>query len=119
MASRVSDLYREALSMRLTFEEISERWNSRILQNPTYLRLPQYRKHAVRALFFFLFHGPADQSIYKHLEYRMLWIDGKYYAEFDAWRAQFPDADAGQIKTGVHFWKGTDKPYSAQEAING
>lgn len=107
---RLREDYREAIHFKLTHAAILDRW-SKMLASNDYKRMPFYMRHAVITLHMHLFHGPADMSIYQHLEYRPLWTDDKYYASFDEWRKLFPDADASLIRIGNHFWKGTDKQY--------
>ncbi len=111
LTAKVMDIYRTSVNFQQTSDEIAARMRLLVYDSAEYKRLPQYRKHAVRAVYFALFHGPADLSIYKHLEYRMLGPDGKYYQDFDTWRALFPQGDASLISTGAHFWKGTEKTY--------
>lgn len=117
LENRVREIYREAIHFKWNSDEIGQRYDTRILQSTEYKRLPQYRRAIVRAIYMFLFHGPADMSIYQHLEYRMLGPDGKYYKDFDTWRALFPQGNAALIDGGAHFWKGTDKVFftSAKE----
>lgn len=110
LLDRVREVYREAVHFKRTSDDTFTWLKRMVYDSPEMKRLPQYRRHAIRALAQHLFHGPADMSIYQHLEYRMLY-KGQYYADFDAWRAQFPDADASEIEQGNHFWKGTDKAY--------
>lgn len=102
--------YREAVHFKLPHATILDRL-SKMMESNDYTKLPAYMKYGVLALHTHLFHGPADMSIYQHLEYRMLWTDDNYYTSFDEWRKLFPDADASLIRGGRHFWKGTDKMY--------
>jgi len=110
LLDRVREVYREAVQFKRTSADTFAFLKRVVYDSPEMKSLPQYRRHAVRKLAEHLFHGPADMSIYQYLEYRMLY-KGKYYAKFDAWRAQFPDADASEIEQGNHFWIGTDKAY--------
>lgn len=109
MIERVTELYRHTVHFKTPMADVSTAWLT-LLSHADYKRLPMYRRHAVRAIFYHLFHGPADMSIYQHLEYRLLY-KGQYYKGFDTWRAQFPSADASEIETGGHFWIGTERKY--------
>lgn len=111
LINRVYEIYRNAVHFKLTFDQVLADIVRSVYEQADYKRIPHYRRAAVRAIILHLFHGPSDLSIHQHLEYRMLYR-GMYYADFDTWRAAFPVADASEILTGEHFWKGTDKPYS-------
>ena len=106
---RVYGIYRNAVHFRMSSAEISENLAT-LYSKEWFARMPLYARGEVRAVAMHLFHGPSDMSIYQHLEYRMLY-KGEYYLGFDAWRAKFPEANAGEIEHGKHFYKGTDCAY--------
>jgi hypothetical protein len=107
--SRVYDLYSHCIHFQPRRDIINDMYQQTVLNDKRFKGMTACQRAAVRSKFDLLFHGPTRFSIYQHLEYRMLWTDGQYYAGFDAWRAKFPDGDASLIKTGEHFWKGTDR----------